>query len=178
MPRLAIGRYCSDHRSRRRVVASFLLDWSANHLLNPAWPGHANSRRLGPLSAGRCLLPQACWPLWRDSKEPQVGIKAAAAISASFSGSRSSTSRRSILPGSTAWAGNPAAIPTLAGHVFLPNLAVAAGFLALTVLGEDGTPGYRLTQRRRNAESAYKEFSAALRLCVEAQEIVKSALTM
>ena len=41
----------------------------------------------------------------------------------------------SVLPGSTAWAGDPAAIPMIAGHVFLPNLAVAAGFLVLTVLG-------------------------------------------
>lgn len=23
------------------TVASFILDWSPNHLLNPAWPGHA-----------------------------------------------------------------------------------------------------------------------------------------
>ena len=36
-----------------------------------------------------------------------------------------------LVPGSSAWAGDPAAVPHIAGHVFYPNEAVAAVVLAL-----------------------------------------------
>jgi hypothetical protein len=40
-----------------------------------------------------------------------------------------------LVPGSTPWAGDPAHVPHLAGHVFYPNQAVAAAVLLLTGLG-------------------------------------------
>lgn len=133
MPRLTIARLVLTIVLVVGVVASFLLDWSANHLLNPAWPGHARFHGALVLFLLAGVSATGLWLLWRDSKEPQVGIKAAAAISASFWTPLFYIT--SVLPGSTAWAGDPAAVPTLAGHVFYPNLAVAAGFLVLTVLG-------------------------------------------
>ena len=112
------------------AILSFVLDWGANHLLNPAWHGHArfHGAVLLFLLAGVSLT--GVWLLWRDSKEPEVAITAAAMISASFWTPLFYIT--SILPGSTAWAGDPNAIPHLAGRVFYPNLAVAAAFLFLT----------------------------------------------
>jgi hypothetical protein len=112
------------------ATASFVLDWSANHLLNPAWHGHArfHGALLLFLLAGVSLT--GVWLLWRRSKEPNVAITAAALISASFWTPLFYITY--LLPGSTAWAGDPAAIPHLGGRVFLPNLAVAAGFLTVT----------------------------------------------
>ena len=114
------------------VVASFALDWSANHLLNPAWHGHARFHGALLLFFLAGASSTALWLLWRKTSEPEVAITAAAAISASFWTPLFYIT--SILPGSTAWAGDPNAVPTIAGHVFLPNLAVAAGFLAATAL--------------------------------------------
>ncbi len=112
------------------AALSFALDWSANHLLNPAWHPHArfHGALLLFLLAGVSLT--GVWLLWRDSKEPDVAVKAAALISAS-----SWTPLfyiTSVLPGSTAWAGDPNAIPHLTGFTFYPNLAVAAAFLLMT----------------------------------------------
>lgn len=112
------------------AALSFALDWSANHLLNPAWHGHArfHGALLLFLLAGVSLT--GVWLLWRDSKEPDVAVKAAALISASFWTPLFYIT--SVLPGSTAWAGDPNAIPHLAGFTFYPNLAVAAAFLCMT----------------------------------------------
>ena len=114
------------------VVASFALDWSANHLLNPAWHGHARFHGAILLFFLAGASSTALWLLWRKTSEPEVAITAAAAISASFWTPLFYIT--SILPGSTAWAGDPSSVPTIAGHVFLPNLGVAAGFLAVTAL--------------------------------------------
>jgi hypothetical protein len=115
------------------AILSFMLDWSANHLLNPAWPGHArfHGALLLFLLAGVSLT--GLWLLWRDSKEPEVAITAASLISASFWTPLFYIT--SFLPGSTAWAGDPNAIPHLAGRTFYPNLAVAAAFLVATSVG-------------------------------------------
>jgi hypothetical protein len=114
------------------VVASFALDWSDNHLLNPGWTGHARFHGALLLFFLAGASATALWLLWRDSREPEVAVAAASAIAAAFWTPLFYITW--VLPGSTAWAGNPNAIPTLAGHVFYPNLAVGAGFLALTAL--------------------------------------------
>jgi len=109
------------------AAASFVLDWSANHLLNPAWPGHAkfHGALLLFLLAGVSLT--GVWLLWRDSKEPEVALSAAALIAASFWTPLFYITF--LLPGSTAWAGRPDAVPHIAGFTFYPNLAVAGAFL-------------------------------------------------
>ena len=115
------------------AAASFVLDWSANHLLNPAWPGHAkfHGALLLFLLAGVSLT--GVWLLWRDSKEPEVALSAAALIAASFWTPLFYITF--LLPGSTAWAGRPDAVPHIAGFTFYPNLAVAGAFLLMTAGG-------------------------------------------
>ena len=115
------------------AAMSFVLDWSANHLLNPAWPGHAkfHGALLLFLLAGVSLT--GVWLLWRDSREPEVALSTAALISASFWTPLFYITW--LLPGSTEWAGKPDAVPHIAGFTFYPNLAAAGAFLFLTAAG-------------------------------------------
>jgi hypothetical protein len=113
-----------------QVVAGFVLDWSSNHLLNPAWHPHARFHGALLLFLLTGVSATAVWLLWRQSGEPEVALKVAGLISLSFWSPFFYVTF--LLPDSTPWAGNPEAIPHLAGHVFYPNVAVAALFLLLT----------------------------------------------
>src|SRR4051812_43902486 len=110
------------------VFLSFLLDWSSNHLLHPAW--HPHARFHGALLlfflAGASGI--ALWLMWRKSLEPRVAIDTAALITGAFWTPLFYVS--SVLPGSTGSAGPTGAEPHFAGFMFLPNLAVALLFLA------------------------------------------------
>jgi hypothetical protein len=116
-----------------QAISGFLLDWTPNHLLNPLW--HPHARFHGGLLlfflAGASAT--GLWLLWRRSLEPQVGVTVAALIAASFWTPLLYTGL--LVPGSSPWAGDPAHIPHLAGSVFYPNQAVAAGVLFLIGLG-------------------------------------------
>jgi hypothetical protein len=125
-----------------QAILGFLLDWSPNHLLNPAW--HPHARFHGALllfllagASGTCL-----WLLWRKSPEPHVALIASAAISCAFWTPFFFVTF--LLPESTLWAGDPASVPHIAGHRYFPNVAVAALFLLLIAIS---------LQRRRVATS-------------------------
>jgi hypothetical protein len=114
------------------AIASFALDWSSNHLLNPQW--HAHARFHGALLlfflAGASSV--AIWLLWRRSKEPEVAFKVAAFLSISYWTPLFYVPF--LLPSSSWWAGAPGAEPRVWGHVVYPNLVVAGAFLMLTGL--------------------------------------------
>jgi hypothetical protein len=113
-----------------QAISGFALDWTPNHLLNPLW--HPHARFHGGLLlfflAGASAT--GLWLLWRRSAEPHVGITAAALIAVSFWSPLLYAAL--LVPGSSAWAGNPDAVPHIAGHVFYPNEAVAGVVLAVT----------------------------------------------
>lgn len=115
-----------------QAVLGFLLDWSPNHLLNPAW--HPHARFHGALvlfllagASGTCL-----WLLWRNSREPGIALIASAAISVSFWAPFFFVTY--LLPGATLWAGDPVSVPHIAGHQYFPNVAVAGLFLVLIAI--------------------------------------------
>lgn len=112
-------------------LASFLLDWSSNHLLSPNW--HPHARFHGGLLlfflAGASLT--GTWLLWRKSREPQTAVTVATLIALSFWTPLFYVG--SLVPGSTPWAGTPGREPHLGGEVFYPNMAVGALFVALTL---------------------------------------------
>ena len=110
---------------------SFVLDWSANHLLNPLWHPHAKFHAAVLLFFFAGVAITGTWLLWRRSNEPEVAIKAAAALSASYW-----TPFFFIpyaLPGSAYWAGIPGHEPRFRGIIYYPNLFVIGLFLALTL---------------------------------------------
>jgi hypothetical protein len=128
------------------AVSSFVLDWSANHLLNPAWHPHARFHGALLLFFLAGVSATGVWLLWRRSKEPEVAFKVAGIISASFWTPLFYIS--SILPGSTPWAGDPSALPRWAGMAVYPNMVVACAFLLATAVayqmgprGPAGGPG-------------------------------------
>src|SRR5581483_3815956 len=114
-------------------ISGFLLDWTPNHLLNPLWHPHARFHGALLLFFSSGVSGLGIWLLWRRSPEPFVGVTAAAAISASFWTPLFYIT--TLLPIATPWAGDPARVPHIAGHVFYPNEAVAGGALIVTAIG-------------------------------------------
>lgn len=113
------------------AISSFILDWRANHLLNPDWHPHAKFHGALLLFFLSGVSATGLWLLWRQSKEPEVALKAAAFISLSFWTPLFYIPF--LLPTSTWWAGTAGAEPRLAGYIVYPNLLVAGVFLLLTI---------------------------------------------
>jgi hypothetical protein len=114
------------------TIASFVLDWSPNHLLNPLWHPHARFHGALLLFMLAGMSAAATWQLWRPSKEPHVAIRMAGFLSLSFWTPLFYIT--SVLPSSTSWAGRPEADPRLTGGLVTPNLLVAAAFVLITIL--------------------------------------------
>jgi len=125
-------------------ILSFILDWSSNHLLNPAWHPHArfHGALLLFLLAGVSIV--GAWLLWRDSREPEVAMKVAAFIAVSY------WTPLFYIPflllGSSWWAGRPGSEPRIDGLIVYPNLVVAAIFLLLTLLAYRMFAGAHVTR--------------------------------
>lgn len=77
------------------TVISVVVDWNHTHLFNPEWPGHARYHGLLFLSilCGVSLL--GLWLMWRQSKEPELGVRVAVLITLIY---RSSFFYLSFLP--------------------------------------------------------------------------------
>jgi hypothetical protein len=106
------------------TIASFVLDWRPNHLLNPLWHPHARYHGALLLFMLAGVSATGIWLLWRESAEPEIALRAAAFLSLSFWTPLFYIT--SILPGSTTWAGTPETDPRLSGSFVTPNLEVAA----------------------------------------------------
>jgi hypothetical protein len=132
LTRLSIARGLMTFLLIAQSIAGFVLDWSANHLLNPLWHPHARFHGALLLFLLTGVSATGVWLLWRKSKEPEVAVKTAGLISLSFWTPFFYIT--SLLPSSTPWAGPPDAIPHISGYVFYPNLAVAAACLVLTAV--------------------------------------------
>src|ERR1044071_3256400 len=108
-----------------QAVSGFALDWSPHHLLNPLWHPHARFHGALLLFLLSGVSAVGVWLLWRKSAEPHVGITAGALLSISFWTPFFYIT--TLLPSASAWAGDPARVPHIAGHVFYPNEAVPGG---------------------------------------------------
>ncbi|HKB89023.1 MAG TPA: DUF6640 family protein [Opitutaceae bacterium] len=114
-------------------LLSFALDWSGNHLLNPLWHPHARFHGALLLFTLAGVSATAIWLMWRKSKEPEIALTVATLIAASFWTPFFYITF--LLPSSTLWAGDPNTVPHIGGHAYYPNLAVAAVFIILTLIG-------------------------------------------
>jgi hypothetical protein len=124
-----------------QAVLGFALDWTGNHLLNPLWHPHARFHGALLLFLLAGVSATGLWMLWRKSREPEVAIRVAACLALSFW--TPFLYITSLLPSATLWAGDPAAVPHVAGHVFYPNLAVAVLFMVLAFTGAAMARGRR-----------------------------------
>jgi hypothetical protein len=116
------------------VVASFALDVECESSVEPsmAWP-RTVPWRLAVVPLGRRVGHWRVAALAQDERTRSGNYGRRRHVRVILDAALS-TSPRSFRD-RTAWAGDPNAVPTLAGHVFLPNLGVAAGFLAVTAPG-------------------------------------------
>jgi hypothetical protein len=124
MNRVAAGRILLTFALVAGTIASFVLDWRPNHLLNPLWHPHARYHGALLLFMLAGVSATGIWLLWRKSAEPEIALRAAAFLSLSFWTPLFYIT--SILPGSTTWAGTPETGPRLSGSLVTPNLEVAA----------------------------------------------------
>jgi hypothetical protein len=131
MTRIQVGRTILTLVLAATTVVSFVLDWSANHLLNPLWHPHARFHGALLLFMLAGVSATGIWLLWRRSNEPEIALRTAALLSLSFWTPLFYIT--SLLPGSTSWAGLPEADPRLHGSIVTPNLVVAAVFVLLSV---------------------------------------------
>src|SRR5436309_6030991 len=94
-----------------QALLGFVLDWSPNHLLNPAWHPHArfHGALMLFLLAGVSLT--GLWLLWRDGREPEIGVRVAAFLSISYWTPLFYIPF--VLRSSTWWAGKPGAEPRI-----------------------------------------------------------------
>lgn len=130
MHRMHIGRILLTLVLAATTIASFVLDWSPNHLLNPIW--HPHARFHGALLLLMLAVSGvAIWLLWRKSKEPETALLTAALLSLCFWTPLFYIP--SVLPGSTSWAGSPETDPRLHGSLVTPNLIVAGFFVLVTI---------------------------------------------
>src|SRR5437870_2615640 len=132
MRNILIGRVLLTIVLVASTAASFILDWSPNHLLNPLWHPHARFHGALLLFLLAGVSATAIWLLWRESREPEVAVRAAALLSLSFWTPLFYIT--SVLPRSTSWAGAAAADPRLRGALVTPNLWVAAVFVAVNLV--------------------------------------------
>lgn len=112
---------------------SFLLDWQANHLLNPLWHPHARYHAAILLFLFGGTAGVGTWLLWRPSREPQAAFTAATLLSLAYWTPFFYVPI--LLPVASYWAGIPGHQPQLAGFNFYPNLVVVGFFAALSILG-------------------------------------------
>lgn len=111
---------------------SFLLDWSGNHLLNPLWHPHARFHGAVLLFFFAGVAATGVWLLWRDSKEPEVGLTTAALLSVAYWTPFFFVPL--LLPQASWWAGIPGHEPRIAGAIIYPNLIVIGLFLLATLM--------------------------------------------
>jgi hypothetical protein len=115
------------------AAMSFILDWRANHLLNPLWHPHAryHAAILLFLFAGVACV--GTWLLWRSSREPEVAFTTASLISLAYWSPFLYVPW--FLPGASYWAGKAGHEPRWMGMIIFPNLIVITVFMALTAAG-------------------------------------------
>jgi hypothetical protein len=115
------------------ALMSFVLDWRANHLLNPLWHPHARYHGTILLFLFAGVASVATWLLWRPSREPGVAFTAASLISLAYWTPFFYVPF--VLPAASYWAGIPGHEPHILGFVVYPNLIVVMTFVLLTAAG-------------------------------------------
>jgi hypothetical protein len=131
MTRLQLSRALLSILLVTGTIASFLLDWQPNHLLNSAWHPHARFHGGLLLFTLAGLSVTALWLLWRRSPEPLLGVRAATLLLLSYWTPLFYVN--ALVPGSSLWAGVPGHEPRWGDQTVYPNLIVAGVFVVIAL---------------------------------------------
>ena len=110
------------------VLSSFWLDWSANHLLHPAWPPHARFHGALLLFFLAGVSAAGIWLMWSAPSGVRAGVRTSALLALSFWTPLFYIPY--LFPSATWWAGAPGSEPRYGGWAIYPNLIVAGVFIA------------------------------------------------
>jgi len=114
------------------AVVSTVVDWNTTHLFNPAWHPHARFHDALFLLMLDAMSLVALWLLWRQSKEPEIGLKVAALFAAAVW--TPFFYIEALIPGTSLLAADDVPVLRVAGMSFPPNLIIAAVLVLLTVI--------------------------------------------
>jgi hypothetical protein len=114
------------------ALISTIVDWNTTHLFNPAWHPHARFHDALFLMIVDAMTLVTLWLLWRQSREPQVGLKVAALFAAAVW--TPFFYIEALIPGTSLLATDNVPVLKLGGMVFAPNLIVAIVLVLLTVI--------------------------------------------
>ena len=115
------------------AVVSTAVDWNTTHLFNPDWHPHARFHGALFLLILDFMSVVALWLLWRQSKEPAIGVKVAALFSVAVWAPFFYIEM--LVPGASLLAGDDVPVLQLGDMALAPNLIFAAVLFFLTIVG-------------------------------------------
>ena len=133
MERSKLGKLVLSFVLLGGAVVSTAVDWNTTHLFNPDWHPHArfhDALFLLILDATSLL---ALWLLWRQSKEPEIGVTVATLfpiiVWMPF------FFIEALIPGTSPLAIDDVPVAEVGGVVVAPNQIVAAVMCGLALIG-------------------------------------------
>jgi hypothetical protein len=130
MNRQKLGRSIMSFVLVVGAVVTTAVDWNTTHLFNPAWHPHARFHDALFLLFLDGMSLVALWLLWRQGKEPDVGFKVAALLSATVWTPFFYVT--TLIPGTSLLAAEDVPVLRVAGMSLAPNVVVGGVLLLLT----------------------------------------------
>ena len=128
-----IGRFLLSVVLVATAVSSTAADWNIGHLFNPDWLPHAKFHDFVflQLLCGVCVL--GLWLLWRQSSEPEIGVRVAALIPIIY---RSAFFYTTFLVPGTSLSVHPGeAPPQILGIYIYPSVLFSLASIILAIVG-------------------------------------------